>query len=350
MSNSHTFSFLVTGATGYIASWITRDLLAAGHTVYGTVRSLAKEEKYRHLMQAEKENSGKLYLVEADLLDEGSFDEAAESCDYVLHTASPFKIQVKDPKKDLLDPAVQGTKNVMRAALKSPRVRRIVLTSSVAAIHGDNIDIMDQKTGKFGPENWNTTSSLGHQAYSFSKTEAEKTARSMMKDQEGKDLITIHPGFVLGPSLAQRKDSTSIDFMLNLLTGQFKMGAPDLYFGFVDVRDISAMHIQAALMEGGSGERYIGVTESTNIMGLAEKIEAAFPEKYPLPQRILPKLLLYITGPFMGLSWKFIRKNIGISIAFDTTQVKRDLNFEFRPLSESLRDQVKQMQSSDWID
>jgi nucleoside-diphosphate-sugar epimerase len=350
MSNSTSFSFLVTGATGYIASWITRDLLAAGHTVYGTVRSLAKEDKYRHLLRAEQEHPGKLHLVEADLLDEGSFDAAAQSCDYVLHTASPFKIQVKNAKKDLVDPAVKGTKNVMRAALKSPRVRRVVLTSSVAAIYGDNIDIQDHETGKFGPEDWNTSSSLEHQAYSFSKTEAEKTARSMMKDQKEKDLITIHPGFVLGPSLAQRKDSTSIDFMLNLLTGQFKMGAPDLYFGFVDVRDISAMHIQAALMEGGSGQRFIGITESTNILGLAEKVEKSFPDVYPLPTRILPKLLLYITGPFMGLSWKFIRKNIGIAIAFDTTQTKRDLDFEFRPLLKTVRNQVEQMRSSGWID
>lgn len=349
MSNS-TYSFLVTGATGYIASWIVRDLLKAGHTVYGSVRDLDQKEKHEHLLKVADKAPGTLELFEADLLVDGSFTEAAKVCDYVLHTASPFKINVKDPEKELVEPAVRGTENVMRSALASDRVRRIVVTSSVAAIYGDNQDIQNKTDGRFGPDDWNTTSSAEHQAYSYSKTAAEKAARRLIEEQTEKDLITIHPGFVLGPSLAPRKDSTSIDFILQMLNGQFKLGAPKLYFGFVDVRDISEMHIRAALMDRGSGKRYIGVSESGHVLDLAERIESHFPDEFPLPGRFFPKMIMYLMGPFLGLSWKFVRRNIGIPISFDTTLTQRDLEMDFIPLEESLRDMVEQMKKRNWTD
>jgi len=347
MSNS-TYSFLVTGATGYIASWIVRDLLKAGHKVYGSVRDLNQKEKYEHLLNVAEKAPGTLELFEADLLIDGSFTEAAKVCDYVLHTASPFKINVKDAEKELVEPAVKGTENVMKSALASDRVRRIVVTSSVAAIYGDNQDIQEKSDGQFGPEDWNTTSSADHQAYSYSKTEAEKAARRLIEQQTEKDLVTIHPGFVLGPSLAPRKDSTSIDFILQMLNGQFKVGAPKLFFGFVDVRDISEMHIRAAVMERGNGERYIGVSESGHMLDLAKKIEAHFPGEFPLPTRFIPKLFMYFMGPFLGLSWKFIRRNISVPISFDTSLTKRDLEMDFIPLEESLQNMVKQMKKRNW--
>jgi len=348
--NNTTYSFLVTGATGYIASWIVRDLLKAGHTVYGSVRDLNQKDKYAHLRAEEEKFPGSLELFEADLLIDGSFTEAAKVCDYVLHTASPFKINVKDPEKELVQPAVRGTENVIKAALSSERVRRIVVTSSVAAIYGDNQDIQNTSDGQFKPKNWNTTSSVNHQAYSYSKTAAEKAARQLIEEQDEKELVTIHPGFVLGPSRAPRKDSTSIDFILQILKGQFKLGAPELHFGFVDVRDISEMHIRAALLEGRNGKRYIGVSESGHVLDLAEKIEKHFPDEFPLPTRFLPKMLMYLMGPFLGLSWKFIRRNIGIPIAFDTSLTQRDLEFTFRPLEESVKDMVGQMKKRNWID
>lgn len=349
MSNI-TQTFMVTGATGYIASWIIHDLLKAGQTVYGSVRDLERTDKHQHLLDIAEKAPGKLELFEADLLIDGSFSEAAKKCDYILHTASPFKIDVSDPQKELVEPAVKGTENVMRSALAAVKVKRIVVTSSVAAVYGDNQDIQSKPDGRFGPEDWNTTSSLDHQAYSYSKTEAEKAARKMVEGQTEKDLVTIHPGFVLGPSLAPRKDSTSIDFILQMLSGQFKMGAPALHFGFVDVRDISKMHIRAAIRDGQGGQRYIGISESGHVLDLAQKIEKHFPDEFPLPTRLLPKFLMYITGPFLGLSWKFVKRNIGIPIAFDTSLTERDLEIAFNPLDETLRDMVENIKKRHWLD
>ena len=135
-------NILVTGGTGYIASWVIKFLLEEGHQVHATVRDLKNEEKNRHLWKLNEENNGELNLFEADLLQEGSFDEAMEGVEYVIHMASPFQVYgIKDPQKQLIEPALQGTRNVLNSANKSDNVKRVVLTSSIAAIYGDNSDI-----------------------------------------------------------------------------------------------------------------------------------------------------------------------------------------------------------------
>src|SRR5579875_1076288 len=122
---------LVTGATGFVASHAIAELLAAGHEVRGTVRSRAKALKEAALAQIP--GAERLELVEADLLDAASFEAPAQGCEAVLHIASPYIVDVKDPQRDLVEPAVKGTEAVLSAAAKAG-VRRVVLTSSMAAV------------------------------------------------------------------------------------------------------------------------------------------------------------------------------------------------------------------------
>ena len=107
---------------------------------------------------ASKENAqDRLELVEADLLAPGSFDTAIAGCDYVLHTASPFFIKLnRNPDEVFIRPAVEGTTNVLGAVAKAGTVKRVVLTSSTAAVHGFNND----KVGApYTEADWNETSS-----------------------------------------------------------------------------------------------------------------------------------------------------------------------------------------------
>lgn len=336
---------LVTGGSGYIASWLVQQLLEQGYKVNATVRNKSKIAKVDHLLDLQKKFAGKLKLYEADLLKEGTFKEAMEDCELVIHTASPFKVNVKDAQKELIDPALKGTRNILNQVNETPTVKRVVLTSSVAAIYGDAADIEKTKEGLFTEEYWNTTSSLKHQPYSYSKTLAEKEAWKLQKEQSRWDLVVINPSFVMGPSLSNRTDGESTDFMIQLLSGGFKTGVPYLSFGFVDVRDVAAAHILAGTKEAASG-RHITCATSKTMLEAAVILRKEYGNKYKLPSRQLPKFLMYLVGPLVGFSWKFVRNNVGIPMAFDNSYSKKDLGLVYRDLSETFKDQVNQLVES----
>ncbi|KAI5419792.1 Tetraketide alpha-pyrone reductase 1 [Lathyrus oleraceus] len=104
----------VTGASGYIASWIVNFLLQRGYTVRATVRDPSDPKKVDHLIKLEGAKE-RLQLFKADLLEQGSFDSIVEGCDGVFHTASPVRFVVDDPQAELIDPAVKGTLNVLKS-------------------------------------------------------------------------------------------------------------------------------------------------------------------------------------------------------------------------------------------
>lgn len=332
---------LVTGATGYIASWIIKYLLEEGYTVHGTVRNLDNKEKYAHLTTLE--NHGNLKLFPADLLREGSFKSAMEGCDLVIHTASPFVInKIKDPENQLVAPAVQGTNNVLETANEIESVKRIVLTSSVVAIYGDAVEARNKPDSTFTEKDWNTTSSVSHQPYSLSKTLAEKEAWRLANEQDRWQLNVINPGFVMGPSLSKRKDSTSIDFMLSMLNGKYASGLPNLYFGMVDVRDVARAHILAGTSPN-TQNRHILAAGTISALEMANILKKQYDGAYKIPTKTVPDFLLYLVGPFMGFSWKYLNRNLGIPFYFDNSLSKSALGIAYRPLEETITDHAKQL-------
>jgi nucleoside-diphosphate-sugar epimerase len=335
-------TILVTGGAGYIGSWVVKDLVEKGHNIRVSVRDKSNNEKYKHILDLGKNKPGSVELYEADLTKENSFDSAAEGCDSIIHMASPFILSQVNPQLNLVDPALNGTKYVLSAATKSGTVKKIILTSSVAAVHGDSIDMQEQGLSEFTEEQWNTTSSLDHQPYSFSKVLAEKEAWKISKEQNNWKLVVVNPSFVMGPSLAKTSNSGSIDFMNDVLTGKFKMGAPELNFGFVDVRDVAKAHTLALENNIATG-RHILCERSMNVMGLAKIIEAEFPKKYKLPTMTSPKWLMSLMGPMFGITRKFVKRNIGYSIKLNASKSKNDLGLTYTPIEKSIKDMV------DWM-
>jgi len=149
---------LVTGGSGYVASWIIKMLLEEGINVNATVRDPSNSKKVDHLMALAKASGGQLKLFKSDLLDTGIFDEPMRNCELVIHTASPFFITgIKNPEEELIRPAKEGTRNVLESAKRNPTVKRVVLTISVVAIYGDNADIAFTPGGVFTEKEWNRT-------------------------------------------------------------------------------------------------------------------------------------------------------------------------------------------------
>jgi nucleoside-diphosphate-sugar epimerase len=340
---------LVTGASGYIASWIVRQLLEEGCQVNGTVRNKDDIEKISHLLALKDRYKGKFDLFEADLLQKGSFEKAMAGCDVVMHTASPFMIyRVKDPQRELVVPALEGTENVLDSVNRADSVERVVLTSSIAAVYGDDSDLELLHEDEFTEADWNTTSSLRHQPYRYSKTLAEQKAWSMVGHQSRWDLVVINPGFVLGPSLSPRTDSASIDFMRSLVNGKFRSGLPDMQFELVDVRDVARAHLSAAKRKDAHG-RHILVSEVINAEKLIELLHEIAPSNKRLPARIMPKWMIYLTAPVLGLSWKFVSRNIGHTVRMDNTYSKLDLGINYIPIDTMLRDHIDQLEKSDLL-
>lgn len=333
---------LVTGGTGYLASWIVKQLLDQGFHVNTTVRNKANQQKYHHLLDMASESQGQLSIYEADLLLDHSFQEAMNDCELVIHTASPFKISgIKNADKELVQPALQGTRNVLFSANDSKSVKRVVLTSSIVAMMGDAADIHELNKGKLTETDWNTTSSVNHQPYPYSKTMAEKEAWTIVKKQNRWDLVVINPGFILGPSLSRRTDSTSIDLMIQLYSGKFKIGAPAGDHAMVDVRDVAKAHILAGFTPGASG-RHLTAAHQKDFLAIAKIVRDMHPA-YPVPTKHLAKWLFKLLGPFMGFSRKYVERNVGHDVVFDNSYIQEDLKMSFIPFEKTVINHFEQL-------
>lgn len=334
---------MVTGGTGYMASWVIKMLLEEGINVNATVRNPLDVQKVEHLTTLTKASTGKLKLFMADLLDPGSFDEPMQGCELVMHTASPFFITgVKNPEEGLLRPAKEGTRNVLETVKRTPTVKRVVLTSSVAAIFGDNVDIKLTPGKVFTEKEWNITSRVDHQPYSYSKTIAEQEAWVTAKEQDRWDLLAINPGWILGPSISKRKDSMSISTMVQFGDGTFRTGVPEIWNGIVDVRDVASAHIKAGFTPGASG-RHIIVNGEARLFDLANILRKHFGESYSFPRRQAPKFLFWLIAPMYGYTRKYVSRNVGHQIKFDNSYSKADLGMSYIPIEQTVKEHFQQI-------
>lgn len=128
---------LVTGASGYIASYCIKYLLERNLKVRGTVRSLNNKQKYEFLYKLCPEKNANLELFEADLTSREKWLEATKGCEYVLHIASPIPPGIPKHEDEIIIPAVEGTKNVLEASLAN-KVKKVVVTSSCLALFFGN--------------------------------------------------------------------------------------------------------------------------------------------------------------------------------------------------------------------
>jgi len=336
---------LVTGATGYVAGWLVKKLLDEGMMVHAAVRDPQNKKKLKYLDEIAKSSKGSIRYFKTDLLEEGSFAEAMKDCELVFHTASPFTSKITDPQKELVDPAKLGTRNVLEEVNRSKTVKRVVLTSSCAAIYGDNADLKNTPNGVFTEDIWNTTSSLKHQAYSYSKTVAEQEAWRFNKAQSNWDLVVINPSLVLGPAInPESVTSESFNIVKQLGDGTAKQGAPRMGIGAVDVRDVAMAHYNAGFTPEAKG-RYIVSGHNTWFLEMANVLRPKYGDKYPLPKKEMPKWLIWVVGPMLNkfLTRKSISLNMNLPFKADNSKSIKELKMIYRPLEESMNDMFQQL-------
>nr|CAA12276.1 cinnamoyl CoA reductase [Populus trichocarpa] len=303
----------VTGGGGFIASWMVKLLLDKGYTVRGTARNPA-DPKNSHLRELEGAEE-RLTLCKADLLDYESLKEGIQGCDGVFHTASP----VTDDPEEMVEPAVNGTKNVIIAAAEA-KVRRVVFTSSIGAVYMDpnkGPDVVIDESCWSDLEFCKNTKNW----YCYGKAVAEQAAWDMAKEK-GVDLVVVNPVLVLGP-LLQPTVNASITHILKYLTGSAKTYANSVQ-AYVHVRDVALAHILVFETPSASG-RYL-CSESVLHRGEVVEILAKFFPEYPIPTKCSDE-----KNP-RKQPYKF------------SNQKLRDLGFEFTPVKQCLYETVKSLQ------
>ncbi|CAN1263921.1 Phenylacetaldehyde reductase [Linum perenne] len=254
MSSGEGKTVCVTGASGYIASWIVKLLLSSGYTVKASVR-------------------------DANLLEEGSFDSGVEGCVAVFHTASPFYHDVKDPQLELIDPAVKGTLNVLSSCAKTPSIKRVVLTSSIAAVAYNG---KPRTPEVVLDETWFSNPDFCRESklwYVVSKTLAEEAAWKFAKEK-GMDLVSINPAMVIGP-LLQPTLNTSAAAVLSIMKGAQTF--PNTTFGWVHVKDVAEAHIKAFEIPSANG-RYCMVETVAHYSEVVNTLKGLYPD-VQLPEK-----------------------------------------------------------------
>jgi len=256
MQNHPNNPVLVTGADGYLASFLIKLLLEKDLRVRGTVLSLADKSSYQFLYDLVPEKNNNLELIEANLTEKDVWATATKGVQYVFHVASPTPTE-SAPKDEeyFMKPAVEGTLNVLEAALANG-VKKVVVTSSGAAVG------FTKKSKVLTEDDWESEEGL-KSAYPKSKVRAERAVWEFYENNKDKiEVSVVNPGFVFGPMLSKKENTTTfLGLIMNgVLPGVFETAIPT-----VDVRDVAEVHYRAMFREGTNGKRYICVAECVSL-------------------------------------------------------------------------------------
>jgi len=250
-------------------------------------------------------------------------------------------LQVKDPVKDLVEPAVKGVENILKSCLKSS-VKKLVLTSSANTIDNRSID----NPGKiYTEEDWNTDNTIKGTPYGYSKVQAEKFAWKFVKDlPEDKrfELVTICPELIIGPQLHDSIPESNV-MIKRLMTGELP-AMPQLNFGIADVRDVARAHILAAENPQAKGRYIASSCKNFWMVEMGGILKKSFPKECKAPSFVVPNLFAYIGAIFdKQLTWGFLSYYLGKVSHFDNSKIKKDLGMDFMDPEQSVIDTAQSM-------
>jgi nucleoside-diphosphate-sugar epimerase len=284
---------LVTGGSGFVGSHCILQLLAAGHQVRTTVRSLKRESEVRAMLKEGGVDAGnRVSFFAANLENDAGWSDAIKGCDYVLHVASPFPTTIPKHEDELIVPAREGALRVLRLA-RDAGVKRVVLTSSFAAVgYGQ-----EPRKTPFDETNWTDANNKEVAPYAKSKTIAERAAWDFIAKDGGKlELSVVNPVGVFGPVLGPDY-STSILIVQRLMDGAVP-GCPQMYFGVVDVRDVADLHLRAMTHPAAKGERFLAVAgDFMSMLDIAKVLKTRMgTAARRVPTRQLPNWLVRVAA------------------------------------------------------
>ena len=321
---------LLTGITGFIAKRIALDLLEAGYSVRGSLRSVARADEVRATLARHLSDPAaldRLEFVELDLGQNDGWEDALQGVGALLHTASPFPLAQPRDEQVVIRPAVDGALRALRAAHKAG-VHRVVMTSSVVAI-----GVAEAPPGTVLTEDdWADPDHPTATPYSKSKTLAERAAWDFVASHPEMQLTAINPALVLGSPL-DGGFGTSLQAIERIWRAKDPL-QPEIGFGIVDVADISAMHIRALERPETVGRRYIGSNGSRTFPQIAAYLAKRHPERR-ISTRVAPMFALRVLGIF-DPAVRSILPTVGRLPEYDSSRAQSELDIEFTPADTSI--------------
>jgi nucleoside-diphosphate-sugar epimerase len=246
---------------------------------------------------------------------------------------------VPKDEMELIGPAVDGAKRVLRACAAAGTVKRVVMTSSVAAIafgHTDGHGTVRTE------EDWSRVENC--EAYQKSKTLAERAAWDFVRalpTERRFELVVVNPGFVLGP-LLNADAGTSAELIRKLMVREMP-ACPEIGFAPVDVRDVALAHRLAMERPEAAGNRYICANDHVWVQDMAKVLAKEFnPRGYRVPTGKLPYWLMWIIARFdkaVHLALGYVGRKELVSSA----KARRELGWTTRPLDQTIVDTARTM-------
>lgn len=282
----------VTGASGYIGAHTVIALLKRGYDVRACVTDRSNRDKTGFLLALNDTHPGTVTLHEANLLEEGSYDAPFRDCSAVLHVATPMGYGGANSPQQVYDGAIGGVHNIVASVRKSGTVKRLVYTSSFAAIGhpsppGHRYTEADWASdNRDNDPNWNTSNLVakGEVGYAMAKVECEHLVNRLAAADRSFDAISVCPCVVLGTLLSPVHELRgSWQFFLGrMLAGQPCQRGWQALWNIVDVRDVGeseALMIESDVCENGSRYMLCATDDSGEItaMQLHDHLQALFP-------------------------------------------------------------------------
>lgn len=283
----------VTGASGYVGSHVVGALLRRGFDVRACVTDPGNPDKVDHLKELAAETPGSLTLHRANLLEPGSYDEPFAGCAAVLHVGTAMAYGGANDSRQVYEGAVEGTRRVLDSARKAGTVRRLVYTSSFAAIGhpappGYVFTEDDWASeGREDDENWSLDriDSNGETAYAMAKVETEHLVGRVAAEDGSFDAVSVCPLVVLGPLLSPAHE---LVFSWQWFLGRMLRGKPckrswQALWNVVDVRDVGEAHARILGSDAcRNGSRYqLSATDPSgelDVFTLQEHLRKLFPD------------------------------------------------------------------------
>jgi dihydroflavonol-4-reductase len=262
----------IIGGSGFIGSYNTQKFLSEGYKVKVSTTDISKKEKYEHLLNLK--NAENLEIVQLDVKNKQELIDFLQGCAIVIHGGTPFQLDVKDPKTELLDPTVKGTENFLEAIQKTQGIEKVIFIASVAA-YNTNFPLLPENKTANDQINETDTPFMSEQSHPYAQAKfiANQTVNKFIADNSeiSFEITSVSPVNVVGKSLSKRQDSTSTGIQY-LFKNKFapnpiiqKFYDDDLYWAVVDVEDIAEAVYKAAIAKNIHGKNYLLSSESYRV-------------------------------------------------------------------------------------